>query len=217
MVYPDIHLAAFVLECSYHSKRLWGSFPEKSSNACSYRGELVGLMAIHPILLAINEVDKEITGRVHIYLDCLGALNMAKELPPTRIPTRCQHSNVLKNILINCKELNFDCHYSHVSAHQDNHHDLISLSRPAQLNCAMDSLAKTMIWELQATNLPTQQAFPLKPIRVFSGQTKITADLDRYVRYWVHRHLAKNNFHNLGILSPREFDYVDWEMVYDTL
>jgi hypothetical protein len=73
------------------------------------------------------------------------------------------------------------------------------------------------IWDLQATNLPAQQAFPLEPISVFVGQTKITADTDGYVRYWAHRHLAEANFHSLGILFAQEFEYVDWEMVYETL
>ncbi len=155
-LYSEIHLAAFVLECSNRSGRLWGSFPEKSRCACSYRGELVGLMAIHLILLVVNEVNKELMGYVHIYLDCLGVLNMVKNLPPSRIPTRCQHSDVLKNILVNCGNFPFDRYYLHVSAHQDDHHDLNSLPRPAQLNCVMDSLAKRAIWDLQATNLPAQ-------------------------------------------------------------
>jgi hypothetical protein len=85
-------------------------------------------MAIHLILLVVNEVNKELTGHVHIYSDCLGVLNMVKNLPPSRIPTRCQHSDVLKNILVNCGNFPFNRYYLHVSAHQDNHHDLNSLS-----------------------------------------------------------------------------------------
>jgi hypothetical protein len=49
-IYPNIHSAALVLECSKGQGRLWCSFPEVSQVACSYRGELVGLMAIHLIL-----------------------------------------------------------------------------------------------------------------------------------------------------------------------
>jgi hypothetical protein len=168
-LYPDIHSAAFVLECSNGSGRLWGLFPESSRCACSYRGELVGLMAIYLILLAVNEVNKDLTGHVHIFSDCLGALNMIKNLPPSRIPTRSAHSDVLKNILVNCGNLTFDRYYSHVSAHQDNHQDFTSLSCLAQLNCAMDNLSKRALWDLQATNLPAQQAFPLEPISVFAG------------------------------------------------
>ena len=53
-LYPDILLAAFVIECFRGRGRIWGSFPEVSQCACSYRGELVGLMAMHLILLSIN-------------------------------------------------------------------------------------------------------------------------------------------------------------------
>jgi hypothetical protein len=80
-LYPQIHSAAFVLECSNGRGRLWGSLPEASRSACSYRGELVGLMVIHMILLAINEVNTDFTGSVHIDLDCLGALDKMKNLP----------------------------------------------------------------------------------------------------------------------------------------
>ena len=48
-LYPYTHSVAFVLKCSNSKGRLWGSFPETSLNLCSYRGELVGLMAIHLI------------------------------------------------------------------------------------------------------------------------------------------------------------------------
>jgi hypothetical protein len=171
-LYLEIHSAAFVLECSNGSGQLWGSFSESSHCACSYRGELVGLMAIHLILLAVNEVNKDLMGHVHIYSDCLGMLNMVKNLPSSLIPTRSPHSDVLKNILVNCGNLSFDQYYSHILAHQDNHNDFTSLSCPAQLNCAMDNLAKRALWDLQATNPPAQQAFPLEPISVFAGQTK---------------------------------------------
>jgi hypothetical protein len=139
MLFLEIHLTAFVLECLNRSGRLWGSFSEKSSNACSYREELVGLMAIHLILLMVNEVNRELMGQVHIYLDCLGMLNMVKNLPPSQIPTRCQHSDVLKNLLVNCRKFPFDHYYSHVSAHQGDHHDLNSLSCPAHQKGNMGS------------------------------------------------------------------------------
>ena len=145
-VYPEIHSAAFVLECSNRTGQLWGSFPERCRNACSYRGELVGLMTIHLILRATNKVYLNLTRQVTIHSDCLGALNMVQDLLASRIPTRCQHSDVLKNILVNCLNLSFDRQYRHVSAHQDDHNEFSSLSRPAQLNCAMDSLAKRTIW-----------------------------------------------------------------------
>ncbi len=100
---------------------------------------------------------------------------------------RSSHSDALKNILVNCSHLSFDRFYSHVAAHQDNQEEYRSLSRPSQLNCSMDFLAKKVLWDLQATRLPSQQAFPLEPICVFAGPTKITADMGHYVRYWTHK------------------------------
>jgi hypothetical protein len=118
-LYPDILLAAFVIECSIGRSRIWGLFPEVSQCVCSYRGELVGVMAIHLILLSINEVNKDLSGFIIIYSDCLVALDKVKNLPLSCIPTRSAHSDILKNILGNCSKISFDRYYSHVAAHQD--------------------------------------------------------------------------------------------------
>ena len=76
-------------------------------------------MAIHLILLAINEINPDLKGSVHIFSDCLGALNKVKDPPPTRVPSSCAHSDVFKNILVNCSNLLFERYYLHVLAHQD--------------------------------------------------------------------------------------------------
>jgi hypothetical protein len=153
-LYTDFLLVAFVIECSRGRGRIWGSFPEVSRCACSYRGELVGLMAIHLILLSINKVNKDLSGFVIIHSDCLGALDKVKNLPPSRIPATGAHSDVLKNILVNCSHISFDRYYSHALAHQDDQKDYRCLSQPSQLNCSMDYLAKKVIWDLQATQPP---------------------------------------------------------------
>jgi hypothetical protein len=119
-LYPNIHSVALVLECTKGRGRLWCSFPEVSEIACSYGGELVGLMAIHLILLSVNEVQPNLKGSINIYSDCLGALNKVTNLPPLQISSSLAHSDVLKNILVNCTGLSFTRLYSHVRAHQDN-------------------------------------------------------------------------------------------------
>ncbi len=58
-----------------------GSFVEHTPNADSYRGELLGLMAIHLNLQGINEVCHGLQGLAHILSGCLGALNKVKNLP----------------------------------------------------------------------------------------------------------------------------------------
>ena len=216
-LYSNIQSAAVVPECTKGTGRLWCSFSEASEVACSFRGELLGLMAIHLILLAINEVNPGLGGSIHIYLDCLGALDKVKNLPPSRIPSGLAHSDVLKNILVNCSNLSFARFYSHVKAHQDDTIAYQDLTRPAQLNVNMDSYAKQALWDLQATRRPTQQAFPLEPVCVFAGTTKITADAGQAPRFWAHQSLARKLFSQLDILYQNEFDKVDWEMVYQTL
>jgi hypothetical protein len=76
-------------------------------------------MAIHLILLAINEINPNLAGLAHIFSDCLGTLNKVKDLPPSRVPSSCAHSVILKNILVNCSNLSFKCYYLHVLAHQN--------------------------------------------------------------------------------------------------
>ncbi len=107
-LFPSIHSAVLVIECQKGHGRQWCSFPEPSKTACSYRGESVGLMAIHLLLLAVNKTHPLLQGSVHISSDCLGALEKIKNLPPSRIPANWAHSDVLKNILVNCQILSFD-------------------------------------------------------------------------------------------------------------
>jgi hypothetical protein len=143
-------------------------------------------MAIHLILKAVNEVSPDLTGSVHILLDCLGALNKAKDPPPYWIPTQCSHSDILKNIMANCSNLSFSRIFSHVKAHQDDKLAYGDLPRDAQLNCQMDHLAKTAIFEAAATQRDQTKCFPLEPLCVLLGNNKVTSDKGERVRFWVH-------------------------------
>jgi hypothetical protein len=95
-LYLNMNSCTLILECTQGCGRFTGAFLEQTIAACSYRGELLGLMAIHLILLSMNRIDLTLKGLAHIYLDCLGALNKIEHLPPHRIPLKCQHSEVLK-------------------------------------------------------------------------------------------------------------------------
>ena len=87
-LHPNICSAAFMFECSKGRGKLVGSFPEQTMSANAYRGELLGLMAIHLILLSVNKINPTIQGSVQIFSDCLGALDRVEYLPPHRIPSR---------------------------------------------------------------------------------------------------------------------------------
>ena len=155
---------AFILECTQGRGCLTGAFLEQTIAACSYRGELLGLMAIHLILLSVNRIASTLTRLAHIYLDCLGTLDKIQNLPPHCIPSKCRYLDVLKNVMLHCSTMSFTRLVSHVSAHQDNQTKFNNLPRKAQLNYAVDFGAKRALLSLDTTNLPWQQKFPLEAI-----------------------------------------------------
>jgi hypothetical protein len=164
-LYPYLNSTAFVLECSKGRGRLTGSFMEQTPYAGS--NQLLSLMAIHLILWGINEVHQGLQGLVHILSDYLGALDKVENLPPYHIPTQCSHSNILKNIMVNCSNLSFARIFSHVKTHQDDHTGYESLTRSAQLNCQMDYYSKKAIWDTEHNPEAPTRRFPLEPLCVF--------------------------------------------------
>ena len=85
-LYPNLCSACFVLECTEGGGKLIGSFAEKSKSANTYRGELLGLMAVHLLLLSVNWAKPGLSGECTIYSDCLGGLKKVAELPLNWIP-----------------------------------------------------------------------------------------------------------------------------------
>ena len=110
-LYPDICSASFVLECAEGAGRIVGEFADFLTCANAYRGELLGLLAIHLILLAVNEVEPNLTGSVSIYSDCPRALEKVATLPTTRVPCRSKHADILKIMMIHCQNFTFNCRY----------------------------------------------------------------------------------------------------------
>jgi hypothetical protein len=72
--YPNLCSAAFVFECNKGRGCLIGSFSKSLRVANAYQGELLGLMAIHLILLSIDKINEIINRSAEIVSDCLGAL-----------------------------------------------------------------------------------------------------------------------------------------------
>jgi len=144
-LFPNLCSAAFVLECSAGHRRIVGSFLESLLITNAYRRKLLGLMAIHLILLSVNKLHCNLVGSVEIVSDCLGALKRVTYLPLYRIPSQCCHSDILKNILVNCRDLSFTTYYSQIKAHQDNNASFDMLSQKAQLNCICNHAAKQRI------------------------------------------------------------------------
>jgi hypothetical protein len=216
-LYPNMNSSMFILECSQGRGRLTGAFLEQTISACFYWGELLGLMAIHLILLSANKIAPTLMGLVHIYSDCLGALDKIQNLPPHCIPSKCQHLDVLKNVMLHCSSLSFIHLFSHVSAHQDDHTQWEHLTRAEKLNCAAEFRAKRILLSMDTNDLPRQQWFLLEVICVWAGREKMMLDTGHYIWYHAHRHLAWEECNAASLLTTAQFDLVDWQMVHNTL
>jgi hypothetical protein len=216
-LYPNMNSCAFILECTQGRSRLTGAFLEQTIAACSYRGGLPGLMAIHLILLSVNRITPTLTGSAHRYSDCLGARDKIQCLPPHCIPSKCQHLDVLKNVMLHCSTMSFTQLFSHVSAYQDDQTKFNNFLREAQLNCAVDFGAKRALLSLDAIDIPRHQKFPLEVICVWAGREKMMLDTGHHIRYHAHGHLAWEEFAAASLLSNMQFNLVDWQMVHNTL
>lgn len=152
----DICAVAFFFESADKSCKLVGSFAEPSGVVNAYRGELLGLLALHLILLAVNTVNPEMDGLITLHSDYLGALSRVESLSPGKIPSVCKHADILKTILIACEKLTFRRWYKHVEAHQDDEVEFNLLPCVAQLNRALDASAKRELVTMIDTNLRQQ-------------------------------------------------------------
>ncbi len=192
-MYPDLCATAFVLECKKGQGRIIGSFSEESIAANAYRGELLGIMAVHLILVSVNRLNSLLAGSVEVVSD-LGALSRVVNLPLYRIPSRSKHSDILKNTLVNCRDLSFSVHFSHIKAHQDDRTSFDKLSRKAQLNCICDHLAKQRVGEAGQSKHSVDLLFPLEPIGIFIDGKKLSSEPGPQLRFHAHRQLAKALF-----------------------
>ena len=172
-LYLLLCLAAFVLECSKGRGKLIRSFSEGMLVANAYRGKLLGLMAVHLLLVSVNRINKLLEGSVEVVLDCLGALSRVVHLLPYQIPSHCKHLDILKKILVNCQDLTFSVHYPHIKVHQDDIISFDKLTRKTQLNCICNHLVKQRIGKSARLKHQASSLFPLEPIGIVVAETFI--------------------------------------------
>ena len=218
-LFPDANSCAFVLECQNGRGRILGRILEGSKDACAFRGELLGLLALHLILLAVNKLYPELAGKVRIISDCLGAVGRVADLPTDRLPSGVKHSDILKILMLHCQSFSFDCIYEHVAAHQNDRDEYKDLPRPAQLNCCMDWDAKQELWELVGQLVPQQQALPLESVVVMIGWDKMTSGSEDSINFWCNKILARNALSDPKVhwIDEEQFDEIYWPACYQAL
>ena len=130
------------------------------------------------------------------------------ELKKDPIPASCCHSDVLKYILVNCRELSFIRVYKRVEAHQDKDNEWDKMKREAQLNTICDGGAKRRIYSIEDIENERQEPFPLE--HVYVDGAKMTSDTGTEIRYATHQVLAKELFHDQKALTSKQCEEVSW-------
>ena len=114
----DVCSAGWILACRVTKRQIGGTFVEISPSADSYRGELLGMLAIRLFLLAVEEYYGAVTEGNDVCCDSKSAL-FTFEKKSQRVPKGSAHTNiqrVLRTIKHRSKST-FVQH--HVKAHQD--------------------------------------------------------------------------------------------------
>jgi hypothetical protein len=136
--------AGWVLACRSSNKTLRGSFYKVSLSAGSYRGELLGLVAIHTLILAAAEYyhPECILGK--ICCNSMSALNQASKVRK-RVRSSIKHSDLQQALHTYQCNVNMALTHSHVRAHQDALKPWSMLTLEEQINVICDELANAAV------------------------------------------------------------------------
>jgi hypothetical protein len=127
-LHPHMCSAAIMMECSQGGGRLSLALTDQYLSANAFRGELLGLMAIHLLLHSISITHPDLTGNTDIYSDCMGALQTISNLPAAKVPPKWNHTDILKIISLHGHKIPFHSRYHHVKARQDDNSDWVKLA-----------------------------------------------------------------------------------------
>jgi hypothetical protein len=205
--------------CNRLTRRtLAGSFTEVSSSASSFRGEMLGLCAMHFLCLALEEVSACVSSQVTISCDNVVAVNRANART-RRVKPRWACADILRSFRNIRPLLQTELVFKYVQSHMD---DLVSwdkLSLEEQLNCQCDKLAKDAVRarRLVSEDRPIDYTLPKELVSVKVLGEKITGDPSHILRQLIGRVQAKSFFINQKKWSERQFEEVAWEHLHMVL
>ena len=137
---PLISGAGWIVACTAQHKILGGWFYECSSKANAYRGELLGMVAVHLLSAFVTEYYDLPKCLGDALCDNIGALQQASK-HRQRISTGSKHSDLLRSLRAMKSKIPMQFCYNHVRGHQDNFLTWRSLSLVQQLNVQCDTWA----------------------------------------------------------------------------
>ena len=198
---PDLCSAGWIVLCKQTGQKICGHLVERSPDASSYRGELLGMLAIRLFLLAVEEHFEVSSSDNGVCCDNKGALytfgKKSKRVPSGKANTDIQR--VLRSIQSRSRS-SFRQH--HVKAHQDEVKKWERMTLEEKLNYHCDDMAKKAIKTYAATrgghdadNSAEADRFslPLEAARVFVDGVKQTTDVGKGLKHHIGRHQRQSN------------------------
>ena len=140
---PTVSGSGWIIVCTTRKRTLRGSFFEVSQSAGSYRGELLGLVAIHTYATAIAQYFslQAILGKISC--DNMAALYQAGK-NRKRVGIGVKHSDLHHTIRTLKHLLRSEFRYEHVKAHQDKIRPWRELTLSEQLKEGVANLAPSL-------------------------------------------------------------------------
>eukprot|EP00956_Cyclotella_meneghiniana_P022163 scaffold41439_cov51-Cyclotella_meneghiniana.AAC.1 len=208
--------AGWVVHCTKLNKTVMeGSFYYVGEGAGSYRGELLGLLAIHVFLSRLESFYGFIDGghRAQIACDNLSGLFKSKERRK-KIPPGSKNADILRSLRRVHSSLKCQCAYVHVYGHQDKHKTWDQMSILERLNYRCDELAKQAVKKgihfSHIASPMTQQMLPMELVAVFHSVQKISGECGSEIRYQIGKVEARDFYITKLGWYAAVFDNVDW-------
>ncbi len=181
---PDVSGTGWLLCCRSAQRMLWGNLYEVSNSASSYQGELLGLLAIHHLLLSICEFYNIDKTHCKVCCDNIAALQQT-EWQQQRIKTSASQADVLRAVWTMKITPALYLLYLHFDAHQDRKKLWWQLTLEEQLNCVCDSLAKVTIIRGMTRRMGrmTIHLLPCEKAAIIVNRYKLTTEMAKEVCY----------------------------------
>ena len=215
---PTVSSAGWIVHCTATGRRLSSSFFERSPSASSYRGELLGLCAIHLFLLALTTFFELPHCHTSIHCDNKGALGQSS-WRRRRVKTGAACADLLRCLRSSKLALDVDISYCHVPSHMDRYLLWHQLNLAQQLNCMCDNLAKGAVHRSMRPDSPRDPDYllPREHAALFVNGTKQSSDPARSIRYAEGRRAARAFLVGEQRWTDEKFDEVAWEWLDATL
>ena len=209
-IMPNISSSGWIIFDPATKSHIKGSFYEISPFAGSYRGELLGLTALHLVAFAIQILFGQPSSPCTICCDNERALAKAS-LFRRRIPPASKHGDLLRLLRNLSYGLGNFFSYKHIYGHADRNRLWIHLTLLEKLNCICDKLAeRSRLKSGDTTRDISLQKLPRETAALFINRVKQTGDISDELRFQLSWVEAKQFYVSELDWSPDQFDCVDW-------